>query len=265
MMHSRSWAKYVALTLAALIASSCDTRLPTQTSTTTSSGTSADGERPVVTFTVAGALNNAVPFGQPIGLSVKVTDNVGVSSVLTSVRNGAVIIALDTVTIKPTVTATTRSITIPLAGVKKTDKLTVRTTATDAAANTRVDSTTITFAAPTITIITPLPSAKLNIGDSLLVTARVQDGAGIRSIAFIGYSLRGSVGPVSGGYRSFGERCVRARCERHGHPPLSQAAHPGGHARRLTRRERDRHRCIGRRGHRSRVGEDGARPEFAGA
>jgi hypothetical protein len=193
MMHSRSWAKYVALTLAALIASSCDTRLPTQTSTTTSSGTSADGERPVVTFTVAGALNNAVPFGQPIGLSVKVTDNVGVSSVLTSVRNGAVIIALDTVTIKPTVTATTRSITIPLAGVKKTDKLTVRTTATDAAANTRVDSTTITFAAPTITIITPLPSAKLNIGDSLLVTARVQDGAGIRSIAFIGYSLRGSV------------------------------------------------------------------------
>jgi hypothetical protein len=150
-----------------------------------------------VTFTVAGALNNAVPFGQPIGqpigLSVKVTDNVGVSSVLTSVRNGAVIIALDTVTIKPTVTATTRSITIPLAGVKKTDKLTVRTTATDAAANTRVDSTTITFAAPTITIITPLPSAKLNIGDSLLVTARVQDGAGIRSIAFIGYSLRGSV------------------------------------------------------------------------
>src|SRR3954469_18482670 len=163
MMHFRSRAKYIALTLAAIIASSCDTRLPTQTSTT-STGASADGERPVVTFTVAGALNNAVPFGQPVGLSVKVTDNVGVSTVQTSVRNGAVIIALDTVTIKPTAPSTTRAITIPLAGVKKTDKMTVRTTATDAAQNTRVDSTTITFAAPTITLMTPLPSAKLNIG-----------------------------------------------------------------------------------------------------
>ena len=192
MMHSRFLAKYIALTLAAIAASSCDTRLPTQVSST-STGTTADGERPVVTYTVAGALNNAVPFGQPVGLSVKVTDNVGVSTVQTSVRNGAVIIALDTVTLKPTVTATTRAISIPLAGVKKSDKLTVRTTATDAAQNTRVDSTTITFAAPTITVVTPLPSAKLNVGDSLLVTARVQDGAGIRSITFIGYSLRGSV------------------------------------------------------------------------
>ena len=191
MMHSRTWAKYVALTLAALVASSCDTRITTPGSTT-STGTTADGERPVVTYTVAGALNNAVPYGQPVNLSVKVTDNVGVSTVQTSVRNGAVIIALDTVTLKPTVTATTRAISIPLAGVKKTDKLTVRTTATDAAQNTRVDSTTITFAAPTITIVTPLASAKLNVGDSLLVTARVQDGAGIRSISFIGYSLRGS-------------------------------------------------------------------------
>ena len=192
MMHSRSRAKYLALTVAALVASSCDTRLPTQTSSN-SSGATTDGERPVVTFSVAGALNNAVPFGQPVNLSVKVTDNVGVSTVQTSVRNGAVIIALDTVTIKPTVPSTTRAISIPLAGVKKTDKLTVRTTATDAAQNTRVDSTTITFAAPTITLMTPLPSAKLNVGDSVLVTARVQDGAGVRSISFIGYSLRGSV------------------------------------------------------------------------
>ena len=192
MMHSKLRAKYIALTLAAIVASSCDTRLPTQVSSN-STGTTADAERPVVTYTVAGALNNAVPFGQPVGLSVKVTDNVGVSTIQTSVRNGAVIIALDTVTIKPTVPSTTRAITIPLAGVKKTDKLTVRTTATDAAQNTRVDSTTITFAAPTITLATPLPSAKLNVGDSVLVTARVQDGAGIRSITFIGYSLRGSV------------------------------------------------------------------------
>ena len=190
-MYSRSRAKYAALTLAALVASSCDTRLPTQTSSSTT-GPSADIERPVVTYTVAGALNNAVPFGQPVSLSVKVTDNVGVSNVQTTVRNGAVIVALDTATLKPTVTTTTRVVSIPLAGLKKTDKLTVRTTATDAASNTRVDSTTITFAAPTITLLTPLPSAKLNVGDSVLVTARVQDGAGISNITFIAYSLRGS-------------------------------------------------------------------------
>ena len=191
MMYSRSRAKYAALTFAALVASSCDTRLPTQTSSSTT-GPSADVERPVVTYTVAGALNNAVPFGQPVSLSVKVTDNVGVSTVQTTVRNGAVIVALDTAILKPTAPTTTRVVSIPLTGLKKTDKLTVRTTATDAASNTRVDSTTITFAAPTITLLTPLPSAKLNVGDSVLVTARVQDGAGISSLTFIGYSVRGS-------------------------------------------------------------------------
>ena len=191
MTHHKLRAKYFALTLAALVASSCDTRLPTQASST-STGPATDGERPVVTYTLAGALNNAVPFGQPVGLSVKVTDNVGVSSIQTSVRNGAVIIALDTVTLKPTSTITTRSISIPMAGVKKSDKLVVRTTATDAASNTRVDSLTISFAAPTITLVTPLPSAKLNVGDSLLVTARIQDGAGIKSVTFIGYTLRGN-------------------------------------------------------------------------
>ena len=191
MTHLRSRAKYFALVLAALVASSCDTRLPTQASSTSTTSTT-DAERPVVTYTLPGALNNAVPFGLPVSLSVKVTDNVGVTSIQTSVRNGATIIALDTVTLKPASASTTRQISIPLAGVKKTDKLTVRTTATDAAANTRVDSLTISFAAPTITLITPLPSAKLNVGDSLLVSARIQDGAGIKSVTYIGYTLRGN-------------------------------------------------------------------------
>ncbi|MDQ2667628.1 MAG: hypothetical protein M3Z05_16655 [Gemmatimonadota bacterium] len=191
MTHPESWAKYFALTLAALVASSCDTRLPTQTSST-STGSTTDAERPVVTYTLDGGLNSAVPFGLPIGLSVKVTDNVGVATIQTSVRNGAQIIALDTVTLKPTSAITTRTITIPLAGLKKTDKLVVRTTATDAASNTRVDSLTISFAAPTITLLSPLPSAKLNVGDSLLVSARIQDAAGIKSVTFLGYTLRGN-------------------------------------------------------------------------
>jgi hypothetical protein len=189
-MHLKSRAKYLALAVAAFIASSCDTRLPTQVSSS-SSGPSADVERPVITFAATGAVNGAVPFGKPISLNVKVTDNVGVSTVQTSVRNGAVVVKLDTVTIKPTVPSVTRTVDIPLTGLKKTDRLVVRTTATDAASNTRVDSTVITFASPNITIIKPTGGTQ-NVGDSLYVEAHVTDAAGISSISIVGYTLRGS-------------------------------------------------------------------------
>ena len=180
-------ARYAALVIGVVAASSCDTRLPTQ-----STSGSDDSERPQVTFTVAGAVNNAVTLGTPVIVTVKATDNKGVSTLLTTVRNGATIIALDTVTFKPVAVSTSRAVTVPLTNAKKGDKIVVRSTATDAALNTRIDSVTITIASPTITILTPAPGAKLNVGDSLLVTARIQDGAGVKSVAFSGYTLRGS-------------------------------------------------------------------------
>ncbi len=169
-----------------VVASSCDTRLPTSTSG------GGDVERPQVTFTVAGAVNNAVILGAPVTVTVKATDNKGVSTLLTTVRNGATIIAVDTVTLKPVALSTSRTVTVPLTNARKGDKIVVRTTATDAALNTRTDSLVITVASPTITILTPAPGAKLNVGDSLLVTVRLQDGAGVKSVAFSGYTLRGS-------------------------------------------------------------------------
>jgi hypothetical protein len=45
---------------------------------------------------------------------------------------------------------------------------------------------------PTLTFIVPAPAARLNVGDSLLVTARLQDNIGISRVTFVGKSARGS-------------------------------------------------------------------------
>ena len=186
MTHLKFSARSAALLLGVFVVASCDTRLPTQ------SLSLDDIERPAITFTLTGGLNNAVTVGTPVTVSVRATDNKGVSTVLTTVRNGAAIIGIDTATITPAALTTTRVVPIPTAGAKRGDRIIVRTTATDASANTRVDSLVISIAAPTITIITPAPAAKLNVGDSLLVTVRIQDAAGVRNVVISGYSLRGS-------------------------------------------------------------------------
>ncbi len=187
MTHFKFSARYAALVLGVVVASSCDTRLPTQVTSS-----SDDVERPQVTFTVAGAVNNAVTLGVPVVVTVKATDNKGVSTVLTTVRDGAIILGTDTVTLKPVALTTTRNVTVPLTGAKKGDKIVVRTTVTDAALNARTDSIVLSIASPTITLLTPALGAKLNVGDSLLVTARVQDGAGVKTVKLLGYTLRGS-------------------------------------------------------------------------
>ena len=186
MMQTKSFARYAALIVGVLVASSCDTRLPTQVSG------ADDIERPVVTFSAAGAVNNAVALGAPVLVTVKVSDNIGVSTLLTTVRDGATVIAIDTATFKPVTASTSRVVTVPLTNAKKGDRIVVRSTVTDGALNTRTDSLVLTIAAPAITLLTPLPGSNLNVGDSLLVTARVKDGAGLNRITFFGYSLRGS-------------------------------------------------------------------------
>jgi hypothetical protein len=44
---------------------------------------------------------------------------------------------------------------------------------------------------PTLTFIVPQPTAKLNIGDSLLVTARIQDNIALSTVSFRGITARG--------------------------------------------------------------------------
>jgi hypothetical protein len=188
MTLKRSPARLAALVIGIIaVSSSCDTRLPTQ-------ATSAGGDvtSPQVTFNVTGGVNNAISLGNPLIVNVTASDNKGVTTVMTTVRNASQVIALDTATIKPAAVTTTRAVTVPLLNVKKGDRITVRTTVTDAALNTRVDSVVITIAAPSVTLLTPLVGAKLNVGDSLLVTARLHDDAGLKNVTFTAYTLRGS-------------------------------------------------------------------------
>ena len=161
MTHMKFNARYVALVLGVVIASSCDTRLPTQ-----SGGAVDDVERPQVKFSFTGALNNAVALGSltPLVATISATDNKGVTSVQTTVRNGATIIAFDTVTVKPASLVSTRTVPIPLLNVVRGDKIVVRTTVTDVALNTRTDSVIISVAAPAITFLSPAAGSKLNVG-----------------------------------------------------------------------------------------------------
>ena len=188
MTHLKFSRRYAALLLGVFAVASCDTRTPTASI----GGFTDDVDRPAITFTLTGGLNNAVTLGTPVTVSVTATDNKGVATVLTTVRNGATVIGMDTATFKPTAFTTTRVVPIPTAGAKRGDQIVVRTTVTDASANTRTDSLIVSIAAPTVTIITPVPGAKVNVGDSILVTARIQDAAGVKNVIFSGFSVRGS-------------------------------------------------------------------------
>ena len=188
MTPSKFLTRFALLLAGAAVASSCDTRLPTQASKILD-----DVQRPTVTFLVAGAVNNAVVLGSPISVTITASDDNGVSSVFTSVRNGSLIVASDSTTLKPAAASTTRSITIPASAVKKGDQLVIRTTVVDIAQNTKIDSAIVTVATPSIVIINPVQGVKVNVGDSILVTTHLHDDAGLRSVTLLGFSLRGSV------------------------------------------------------------------------
>ncbi len=187
MITLRSVSRLAALAFGAIVASSCDTRLPTQ-----SSGAQDDVLRPTITFVLRGGTNNAVVPGATASVDITTSDNKGVSTILTTVRNSSQVIGIDTVTFKPTSLTSTRTVPVPLDGAKKGDRIIIRTTATDAALNTRTDSLIVSVAAPSISFDTPVVGSKVNVGDSLLVTARLHDDAGIKQVTFLGYSLRGS-------------------------------------------------------------------------
>jgi len=55
---------------------------------------------------------------------------------------------------------------------------------------TAVNFTVIDVKKPTLTFIAPLPGAKLNVGDSLLITARLRDSIGVAKVTFGGVSVR---------------------------------------------------------------------------
>lgn len=181
----RNAARLSALATAVAIVASCDTRLPTQSSTNALD----DVDRPVVTFALSAGVNNTVDIGTPLTVGVTGTDNVGVSYMFTRISNGAQVLRVDTATIKPTQPSVTRTIPVPLGGLTRGDRLTIRATITDGATNEKTDSVIVTIAdtaGPALTVSSSKASRPVKGSDTLDIRVSANDSSGI---VYAGYRL----------------------------------------------------------------------------
>jgi hypothetical protein len=177
--------RFAALAFAVVVAANCDSRLPTQ------SGTNAldDVDRPVVKFALSAGVNNTVDIGTPLTVSVTGTDNVGVSYMFTRVSNGAQVLGIDTVTIKPSQGTVTRNVPVKLGGLTTGDKITIRATVSDGATNEKTDSLVVTVAdsaGPSLTVSSSKASRPVTGGDTLDILVSAHDSSGV---AYAGYRL----------------------------------------------------------------------------
>jgi hypothetical protein len=185
MNPTRSVARFAALALGAVAAASCDTRMPTSSTTNPVD----DIERPQISFTLSAGANNIVDLGTPLTVTVKATDNGGVASMLTVVRNAAQVIGVDTITVAPTQTSVSRVVPVPLGGLARGDRLTIRSTVSDGSLNTKIDSIVVTIAdtaGASITVSSSKGGRALKGGDTLDVRVSASDSSGI---AYAGYRL----------------------------------------------------------------------------
>ena len=184
MMHTRLSLRRAALLSGVIIvASSCDTRLPTQ------AGSTDDITRPTVKFSLSTGTSTTVQVGAPVTLTVTASDDKGVTSIMTTTRNGSAVLAVDSVTVKPSALTTTRVIPLALVGLLNGDKVTIRTTVTDVGFNTRTDSLVLTIAdtsAPVALVTSSRTGRNLKGGDTIDVHVTASDSSGIR---YAGYRL----------------------------------------------------------------------------
>jgi hypothetical protein len=187
MTKNESLKRFVALTLSIAALVSCDSRLPTESS---GGGSLIDDVvRPTVKFSLSAGTNNTVDVGTAVSVSVTASDDKGVSSVVTTVRNGAVVLGGDTASFKPTVLTTTRLIPLSLVGVMNGDKVTIRTAVTDVGQNVKLDSLVVTMSdtiGPVITVNSTSAGKSLKGGDSLDVRLTASDSSGLQ---YVGYRL----------------------------------------------------------------------------
>lgn len=180
----RSYPRLAALALGVSLIFGCDTRLPTQ-----AGGTVDDVTRPTVKFTLSSGTNNTVDVGASANVSVTATDDKGVSTVVTTVRNGTLVLNADTATLSPAQLTTTRVVPLKLVGLINGDRVTIRTTVTDVGQNTRVDSLIVSIAdtiAPFITVNSVNGGKAFKGGDTLDVRVSASDSSGLK---YIGYRL----------------------------------------------------------------------------
>ncbi len=180
----RSYPRLAALALGVSLIFGCDTRLPTQVG-----GSVDDVTRPTVKFTLSTGTNNTVDVGASASVSVTATDNKGISTVVTTVRNGSLVLNADTATLSPSQLTTTRVVPLKLVGLINGDKVTVRTIVTDVGQNTKVDSLIVFIAdtiAPVVTVNSVNGGKSFKGGDTLDVRVSASDSSGLR---YIGYRL----------------------------------------------------------------------------
>jgi hypothetical protein len=180
----RNVARLSALAFAVTVVASCDSRLPTQ-----STSANDDVDRPVVKFALSAGVNGTVDIGTPLTVAVTGTDNVGVSYMFTRISNGAQVIGVDTATIKPIQANVTRNVPVQLGGLTKGDKITIRATVSDGATNEKTDSIVVTIAdsaGPTLVVSSAKVSRPVSGGDTLDIRVSAADSSGI---AYAGYRL----------------------------------------------------------------------------
>lgn len=191
-------ARLAALATGVALIMSCDSRLPTQaggTGTGTGGGgATGDVELPVVHVALASGPRDSVLYlGSALGVSIAASDNKGVASLTTSLRNGGALTIIDTATYASPAPTVSRSFTIPSVILRRGDRVVIKTTALDAASNTRVDSVIAIVAdtappALTVTSTTsgnkPTAGATVVGGDSMYVHVVATDSAGIDSAGY---------------------------------------------------------------------------------
>ena len=170
---------------------SCDNRI-TSVTPVLPTGPADDLTPPVITFALSAGTNNVVDIGTALTVTVTATDNVGVQVLNTTFNNGATLLGADTSTNVPVRTPAVRTLKVPLAGLAKGTKVTIRSAAGDASQNKKIDSIIVTLndtLAPKVTLTSQLLSRKANTvkgGDTLDVSIVGSDSAGI---AYVGYRL----------------------------------------------------------------------------
>lgn len=166
-----------------IVASSCDTRLPTQSSN------GDDVTRPTVKFSLSTGTSTTIDVGAPVSVTITATDNKGVASIMTTTRSGSAVLGVDSVSLKPSALTTSRVVPLALVGLMNGDKVVVRTTVTDVGFNTRTDSLVLTIAdtsAPVALVSSTRAGRNLKGGDTIDVHVTASDSSGIR---YAGYRL----------------------------------------------------------------------------
>jgi hypothetical protein len=195
MKLTRLPARLLALAAAFSLVVSCDTRNTITGPDTGGGGTpptppvGSDNTSPTLSVKLATGSTSAdtiVYIGGEMGLVINAADNLGLAMVQTTMRSTAGTTVVDSATFNPTVATTTRTYTIDASKIARGDRLVFTARASDASANQKLDSLSVTVAdtaTPVVTIASKVNPIVKGL-DSIDVVVTATDVAGIDSAGF---------------------------------------------------------------------------------